>query len=180
MKLAQRVTELAESATLAVSAKAARMKAAGGDVISFGAGEPDFATPSHIKRAAITAIEDGHTSYPKPASGIASAKQAVCDRLARENQLQYTPDQAIITSGGKMAVYLAVQAVINPGDEVVIPMPYWVSYPEIVKLAGGVPVFVAGPEEREYKLSPGELASVLTDRTRMVIINSPSNPSGVT
>ncbi len=154
MKLATRVLNLAESATLAVTAKAARMKAEGIDVISFGAGEPDFDTPEHIRKAAIAAIEAGQTRYSKPASGIPAAKKAVCDKLARENQLTYTPDQVIVTAGAKMAIHLAVHALIDPGDEVVVPAPYWVSYPEITKLAGGVPVFVAGREADDYKLAP--------------------------
>ena len=180
MNLAQRVMNLAESATLAVSAKAARMKAEGVDVIGFGAGEPDFDTPDHVKRAGIGAIDAGQTGYAKPTSGISVAKQAVCTKLARENQLAYAPEQVIITAGGKMAIYLAIQAIVDPGDEIIVPKPYWVSYPEIVKLAGGEPVFVAGPEGSDYKLTPDELRLVLTDRTRVFILNSPSNPSGVT
>ncbi|RME38180.1 MAG: pyridoxal phosphate-dependent aminotransferase [Planctomycetota bacterium] len=180
MKLARRVMELTESATLAVSAKAARMKAAGVDVIGFGAGEPDFDTPEPIKQAGIEAIRGGHTHYSKPASGLVEAKSAVCAKFARDNGLSYTPAEVIVTAGGKMACYLAIQAVVDPGDEVVIPRPYWVSYPEMVKLAGGTPIFVTGPEENDYKLTPAVLESVLTDRTRMVILCSPSNPSGVT
>lgn len=180
MKLAQRVLNLEESATLAVSARAAKMQAEGINVISFGAGEPDFPTPPHIAQAGIQAITSGKTKYSKPASGSPAAKKAVCAKFARDNQLVYQPEQVIITAGGKMAVFLAVHAVIDPGDEVIIPVPYWVSYPEIVKLAGGIPVFVAGPPERDYKLTPNDLASVWSGRTRMFIFNSPSNPSGVT
>lgn len=180
MKLSKRVTELAESATLAVSAKAARMKAEGIDVVGFGAGEPDFSTPQHIKQAGVDAINGGHTGYSKPASGIPLAKEAVCAKLLRENQLTYLPEQVVVTAGGKMACYLTIQALIDVGDEVVIPKPYWVSYPEMVQLAGGVPVYVTGPEDNDYKLTPKVLASVLTDRTQMFIFNSPSNPSGVT
>ncbi|MBI4719327.1 MAG: pyridoxal phosphate-dependent aminotransferase [Planctomycetes bacterium] len=180
MKLSQRVEQLAESATLAVSAKAARMQAAGIDVVGFGAGEPDFDTPQNIKRAAINAIESGMTKYAKPASGIPIAKSAICEKFKRENGLTYAPDQTIVTAGGKMGVYLVVQAVVEPGDEVVIPVPYWVSYPEITALAGGKPVYVAGPEERDYKLTPEVLRSALTDRTRLFFFNSPSNPSSVT
>ena len=180
MKLARRIMELAESATLAVSGKAARMKAEGIDVLSFGAGEPDFDTPSHIVEAAVAALRSGQTRYVKPASGLIAAKKAVCEKLKRENDLPYGIEQVIITSGGKMGVYLAIQALVDPGDEVVIPKPYWVSYPEIVKLAGGVPVFVQGPEENDYKLTPDCLSRVLTERTRVVLFNSPSNPSGVT
>ena len=180
MTLSRRVRRIAESATLAVSAKAARMRSEGIDVISFGAGEPDFDTPEHIKRAGIAAINAGQTKYPKPASGLPAAKKAVCEKLARENNLEYAPEQVIITSGGKMALALAMLATVDDGDEVVIPKPYWVSYPEIAKLAGGVPVFVAGPEDNDYRLRPQDLESALTDRTKVVCLNSPSNPSGVT
>ncbi|MCH7597109.1 MAG: pyridoxal phosphate-dependent aminotransferase [Planctomycetes bacterium] len=180
MKLSQRAIDLAESATLAVAARAAKMKAEGVDVVGFGAGEPDFGTPEHICEAGIAAIKAGHTGYPKPASGLAETKKAVCERFERVNGLSYTPQQTIITSGGKECIHLAVHAVIDPGDEVVIPVPYWVSYPEIVRLAGGVPVVVAGAVANDYKVTPDLLRAVLTDRTRMVIINSPSNPSGVT
>jgi len=180
MRLAQRVTELAPSATLEVTAQAARLKADGVDVISFGAGEPDFDTPAHIKRACIAAIEGGQTKYSKPASGSAESKRAVCAKLARENGLEYGPEQVVVTSGGKMAFYLAAHALLDPGDEVIIPVPYWVSYPEIVKLAGGVPVFVTGSAANDFRLTPDVLSSALTARTRMFIINSPSNPSGVT
>ena len=180
MRLSRRVMELAESATLAVSAKAARMRAEGVDVVGFGAGEPDFDTPQHICDAGVEAIRTGQTRYAKPASGIPTAKEAVCAKFLRENGLKYAPRQAIVTSGAKDAAYLAVHAVVDPGTEVIIPTPYWVSYPEIVKLAGGTPVFVSGPEERDYKLTPDDLESVLSDKTRMLIFNSPSNPSGVT
>lgn len=180
MKLAQRIEDLAESATLAVSAKAARMKADGIDVVGFGAGEPDFDTPDNIKDAAIAAIKAGHTKYSKPASGIPAAKQAVCDKLARENDLRYEPGQIIVTAGGKMCLYLAFQALLDAGDEVVIPKPYWVSYPEMVKLAGGTPVFIEGPENNDYKLTPDIMRAALTERTRIVVLTSPSNPSGVT
>ena len=180
MKLSRRVQELHESATLAVSAKAARMQADGVDVVGFGAGELDFPTPLHIKQAGIKAINDGQTAYPKPASGLIVAKKAVCTKFSRDNGLTYRPEQVIVTAGGKDGIYLAIQSLIDPGDEVVIPIPYWVSYPEIVKLAGGVPIFVAGPEKSDYKLSPNDLDKVLTSRTRAVFINSPSNPSGVT
>lgn len=180
MNLARRVTSLAESATLAVSARAAKMRAEGVDIIGFGAGEPDFDTPDHIKRAGIAAIEAGHTRYSKPTSGITVAKQAVCTKFARDNDLHYAPEQVIITAGGKMACYLAIQALIDPGDEVIIPRPYWVSYPEMVRLAGGVPVYIAGQEENDYKLTPQRLKEATNDRTRLFIFNSPSNPSGVT
>lgn len=180
MRLSRRVTELVESATLAVSAKAARMKAEGVDVVSFGAGEPDFDTPAHIRQAAIEALNAGQTRYPNPAYGLAVARKAVCESLARDANLRYSPEQVIITSGGKDAAYMAFHALLDPGDEVVIPKPYWVSYPEMVRLAGGVPVFAVGPEKNDYKLTPEILRSALTPRTRMFILNTPSNPSGVT
>ncbi len=180
MKLSERVRNLAESATLAVTARAARMRADGIDVISFSAGEPDFDTPAHIKRAAIVALEAGETKYSKPASGIPQAKKAVCQKLARDNKLSYTPDQVIITASGKMAISLLMHALVDPGDEVVIPAPYWVSYPEIAKLVGGVPVIVKGCVENDFKLTPDDLRPVLSDRTKLFILNSPSNPSGVT
>ncbi|HRX87155.1 MAG TPA: pyridoxal phosphate-dependent aminotransferase [Phycisphaerae bacterium] len=180
MKLSKRVLALAESETLAVTAKAAAMRAAGIDVISFGAGEPDFDTPENVKEAAIKALREGQTKYPKPAAGIPAARQAVCTKLERENGLTYTPNQVIITTGGKMACTMVVHALINPGDEVIIPVPYWVSYPEFVRLAGGKPVFVRGDEERDFKITPEQLAAAITPRTRMLIFNSPSNPGGFT
>lgn len=180
MKLAKRVVEMAESATLAVSAKAARMKAHGVDVVSFGAGEPDFDTPSHIRQAAVQALVEGQTKYPNPASGLLPTKKAICERLAKDHKLTYSPEQVAVTSGGKDAVNMAIHALIEPGDEVIIPSPYWVSYPEMVQLAGGKSVHIHGPEENDYKITPEILQSALTSRTRMVILNSPSNPSGVT
>ncbi len=180
MKLSRRVMELAESATLAVSAKAAQMKADGIDVVGFGAGEPDFDTPAHICDAAIAAIRAGQTRYPKPASGLFATKLAVCDKLKRVSGLDYSPPQVIVTSGGKDAAYLLCHALLDPGDEVIIPAPYWVSYPEIVRLAGGVPVFIAGDESNDYKLTPDRLEAVVSDRTKLFLFNSPSNPSGVT
>ncbi|MHC5110346.1 MAG: pyridoxal phosphate-dependent aminotransferase [Planctomycetota bacterium] len=180
MRLSRRVTQLAESATLAVSAAAARLKAEGVDVVGFGAGEPDFDTPDHIKAAAIDAINAGHTKYAKPASGSPQAKTAICHKFKTENNLDYAPEQVIVTSGGKMALALIMQAMLDVGDEVVIPKPYWVSYPEMAKMAGGKPVFLSGPADYDFKLRPEDLDAVITDRTRIVILNSPSNPSGVT
>lgn len=171
---------MAESATLAVSAKAAQMKAEGIDVVSFGAGEPDFDTPNHIKQAAIAALNSGQTKYPNPASGLNATRKAICERLQKDHGLRYAPQQIIVTSGGKDAVYMAIHALIESGDEVVIPAPYWVSYPEMVQLAGGTSVHIHGPEGNDYKLTPSLLESVLSPRTKMVILNSPSNPSGVT
>lgn len=180
MKLAQRVVQLEESATLAVSARAARMKAEGIDVIGFGAGEPDFPTPPDVLDAAVKAMHAGYTKYPTPTSGVAVARNAVCTKFQRDNGLTYTPDQVIVAPGGKMVMYMALQALIDPGDEVVIPAPFWVSYPEMVRLAGGTPVIVRGNEANDYRLTPRDLEQALSPRTRVVIINSPSNPSGVT
>ena len=148
-----RAKQLEESATLAVSAKAAKMKAEGVDVVSFGAGEPDFDTPEHIKQGAYEAIKKGMTKYATPAS-TAPAKEAVCERLKKENDLEYKPGQVLLTVGGKEALYLAIMALMDPGDECIIPVPYWVSYPEMVKLAQGESVFIEGKEENEFKLTP--------------------------
>lgn len=180
MKLSQRVQALAESATLAVAAKAAQMKAEGIDVLSFGAGEPDFDTPNNVKDAAKRALDAGQTKYSKPASGIPDAKKAVCTKLKRENHLDYDPSQVIVTAGGKIACALAIQALIDPGDEVIIPVPYWVSYPEMVMLAGGTSVFLEGDESNSFKFTPEQLEAAITPKTRMLIFNSPSNPGGFT
>ncbi len=179
-RVSQRVQNLAESATLAVSAKAAALKADGVDVVSFGAGEPDFDTPAHIRQAAKDALDAGETRYPKPAHGIPPVKQAICAKFARDNGLTYKPAQVIVTLGGKDALYLAFQALLDPGDEVVIPTPYWVSYPEQVGLAAGKSVFVEGDEANGFKLTPDQIAAALTDRTRVVVLNYPSNPGGFT
>ncbi len=180
MKLSQRVQKLAESATLAVSAKAAAMKKQGIDVVSFGAGEPDFPTPEHIRAAAKAALDAGHTGYAKPASGILEAKQAVCAKLKRENQLDYEPSQVLITVGGKEALYLACMAVLDPDDEVILPAPYWVSYPEQIQLCEARSVVVEGLENNGYKVTADQIAEAITDRTRVLIFNSPSNPGGFT
>jgi len=180
MKLSQRVQKLAESATLAVSAKAAAMKKQGVDVVSFGAGEPDFPTPEHIRAAAKAALDAGHTGYAKPTSGIPEAKQAVCAKLKRENQLDYEPSQVLITVGGKEALYLACMAVLDEGDEVILPAPYWVTYPEQVKLCGARTVVIEGRESSGYKMTAEQIAGAITERTRVLIFNSPSNPGGFT
>jgi len=173
-----RAQELEESATLAVSAKAAKMQSEGIDVVSFGAGEPDFDTPDHIKQAACEAIKKGMTKYAKPASGIMPAKEAVCESLKKMNDLDYKPGQVLITVGGKEALYLAIMALMDPGDECIIPIPYWVSYPEMVKLAQGKSVFIEGKEQNEFKLTPDEIAARITPRTKLFVFNSPSNPGG--
>ncbi len=176
--VSQRVKNLAESATLAVSAKAAALKADGVDVVSFGAGEPDFGTPEHISQAAKDALDAGETKYSKPAHGIPKLKQAICEKFQRDNDLTYDPAQIIVTIGGKDALYLAFQAVIDPGDEVIIPAPYWVSYPEQVGLAGGKSVYITGDEANSFKLTPDQIAAAITDRTKVLVLNYPSNPGG--
>jgi aspartate aminotransferase len=178
VKLSERVLSMKESATLAVTAKAALMKAEGINVVSFGAGEPDFDTPDHIKQAAKDAIDQGQTRYPKPASGLPATREAICAKLLRENQLSYAPNQVMVTAGGKMAVQLACLAILNPGDEVIIPVPYWVSYPEIVRFCGGVPVFVEGNEADQFRVAPAQILEACTEKTKALIFNSPSNPGG--
>ncbi len=180
MRLSQRLQQLAESATLAVSAKAAAMQKQGIDVVSFGAGEPDFPTPEPIRNACKAALDAGHTGYAKPASGILPAKEAACLKLKRENNLDYKPSQVLITVGGKEALYLASMSLFDPGDEVILPAPYWVSYPEQIKLCGAVPVVVEGCESNNFKLTPEQIANAITPKTRGLIFNSPSNPGGFT
>jgi len=164
------------SVTLAISAKAKQMKAEGRNVISLSAGEPDFDTPEHIKEAAVRALKEGFTKYT-PATGTPELKKAICEKFARDNGLEYTPSQVIVNCGAKHTIYLAIQALVEEGDEVVVPVPYWVSYPEQVRLAGGMPVFA--PPGNDLKLKPEALREVLSPRTKAVIVNSPCNPSGV-
>jgi len=178
VKLSQRVTNLAESATLAVSSRAAELRRAGVDVISFGAGEPDFDTPAHIKDAAKQALDAGHTAYAKPTYGIPEAREAVCRKFSRDNGLTYSSDQVIVTVGGKEALFLAFAALVDPGDEVVIPAPYWVSFPEQVRLCGGTPVIVAPEPGGALRLRPEQIAEAVTPKTKIVLLNSPSNPGG--
>lgn len=180
MKISQRVQNLEESATLAVAAKAAAMKKEGIDVIGFGAGEPDFPTPENIRNAAKAALDAGHTTYAKPASGIPELKAAICSKLKRENDLDYKPSQVLVTVGGKEALFLASMTLLDPGDEVILPAPYWVSYPEQIKLCGADPVIVQGKESNNFKLTADEIVAAITDRTRILIFNSPSNPGGFT
>lgn len=180
MKLSQRSEQLVESATLAVAAKAAEMQKQGIDVVGFGAGEPDFPTPEYIRNACKSALDAGHTGYAKPASGVLPAKEAICSKLKRENGLDYKPGQVLITVGGKEALFLASMALLDPGDEVVLPAPYWVSYPEQVKLCQAKCVIVAGKESNSFKLTAQEIANAITPRTKVLIFNSPSNPGGFT
>jgi len=165
------------SPTMAVTAKAAELKASGKDVIGLGAGEPDFDTPDHIKDAAIAAIRGGDTKYTK-VDGTLACKAAVIEKFRRENDLSFQPNQITVNSGGKHTIYNAMVATLNPGDEVVIPTPYWVSYPDIVLLAGGTPVFVNASIDTNFKMTPEMLEAAITPRTKWLIFNSPSNPSG--
>lgn len=177
MKIARRMREIKESPTLAITAKAKEMKQGGEDVVSFGAGEPDFDTPSHIKTAAIKAIESGFTKYTA-SSGIPELKKAICEKLLQENGLEYEPSQIIVSCGAKHSLYNIFQVICDEGDEVIIPSPYWVSYPEMVRLAGGVPVFLKTEQSDEFKVKPGDLKKAITKRTVAFILNSPSNPTG--
>ncbi|MGH6717198.1 MAG: aminotransferase class I/II-fold pyridoxal phosphate-dependent enzyme, partial [Bradyrhizobium sp.] len=165
------------SATMAVTDKARALKAAGRNVIGLGAGEPDFDTPANIKEAAIKAIEAGKTKYTD-VGGLPELKEAIIAKFQRENALSYKPNQVIVGTGGKQVLYNALMATINPGDEVIIPAPYWVSYPEMVALAGGEPVPVVCTAEHGFKLAPHDLEKAITSRTKWLILNSPSNPTG--
>jgi aspartate aminotransferase len=175
--LADALSRVKPSATIAVSQKARELKAAGRDVIGLGAGEPDFDTPQNIKDAAIDAIRRGETKYP-PVSGIAPLREAVAQKFKRENGLDYKASQTIVGTGGKQILYNAFVATLNPGDEVIIPAPYWVSYPEMVALNGGTPVIVNTTLEGGFKVTPEALEAAITPRTKWVLLNSPSNPSG--
>ncbi|MFW5835101.1 MAG: pyridoxal phosphate-dependent aminotransferase [Pseudomonadota bacterium] len=174
---ANRLARIKPSPTIAVTNLARELKAAGRDVIGLGAGEPDFDTPEHIKEAAIKAIRDGDTKYTA-VDGTPALKAAICRKFARENGLTYTPDQITVGTGGKQVIYNALMATLDPGDEVIVPAPYWVSYPDMVLLAGGEPVFVTCPEQTGFKLRPEDLDAAITPKTKWIIFNSPSNPTG--
>lgn len=177
MKLAQRVSRIRPSATLAINARAKALKKQGVHVVNFGVGEPDFATPEHIQEAAIQALRDGQTRYT-PVSGIDELKDAICETIQKDYGLSYRRDNVLVSCGGKHAIYNLLQALLDPGDEVIIPSPYWVSYPDMVLLSDGQPVPVPCSEEHEFKLHPEDLEKAITPRTRMLILNSPSNPTG--
>jgi len=178
INLSGRVKAVKPSPTLAITARAAQMRAAGKDVIGLGAGEPDFDTPDHIKEAAIQAINDGFTKYTA-VDGTADLKQAVIDKFRRDNGLEYAPDQILVSCGGKQSFFNLAQALLDPGDEVVIPAPYWVSYPDMALLAGGVPVFIHAGADQHFKITAAQLRGAITDKTRLMVINSPSNPTGM-
>ncbi|MGR9014224.1 MAG: pyridoxal phosphate-dependent aminotransferase [Gammaproteobacteria bacterium] len=178
IKLSNRVQSVKPSPTLAITARAAQMRAAGKDIIGLGAGEPDFDTPDHIKAAAVKAIDSGFTKYTA-VDGIASLKKAIIAKFKNDNGLDYHPKQILVSCGGKQSSYNLAQALLNPGDEVIIPAPFWVSYPDMVLLADGVPVIIETTQAQHFKISPEQLRAAITDKTRLIFINSPSNPSGV-
>ena len=177
MELSRKNSSITGSVTLATDAKAKKMKAQGLDVVGFGAGEPDFNTPAHIIEAAKEALDKGLTRYT-PASGIPELKEAICFKLKQDNGLEYKPSQIIISNGAKHSLCNAFEALLNPGDEVIIPSPYWLSYPELVKIAGGVPVFLETKEENDFKISVDALKKAITPNTKALVINSPNNPNG--
>ncbi len=176
--LSQRVQRVKPSPTLAVTARAAELRAAGKDIIGLGAGEPDFDTPDHIKEAAIQAIRDGATRYTA-VDGTPELKNAIINKFRRDNGLSYEADQILVSCGGKQSFYNLCQALLNPGDEVIIPAPYWVSYPDIVRLADGEPVIVRAGLDQRFKIAPEQLEAAITAKTRLFVLNSPSNPTGV-
>ena len=178
IKLSNRVQSVKPSPTLAITARAAALRAAGKDVIGLGAGEPDFDTPEHIKDAARKAIADGKTKYTA-VDGTPGLKQAIIDKFQRDNGFDYAPEQILVSSGGKQSFYNLAQAILDPGDEVIIPAPYWVSYPDMSILAGGEPVLVHADARQRFKITPAQLRGALTENTRLVVINSPSNPTGM-
>ncbi|MDO5038734.1 pyridoxal phosphate-dependent aminotransferase [Clostridium sp.] len=177
MKLSQRAKGISASITLEITAKAKELKESGVDVISFGVGEPDFNTPENILKAANCAMIEGKTKYTEVA-GVKNLREEICKKLKKENNLDYKIDQIIVSNGAKQCLANAFMAILNPGDEVIVPMPYWVSYPELIKLSGGVPVLVNTNENNSYKYTENCLKEVLTDKTKALIINSPNNPSG--
>ncbi|MBK1707609.1 pyridoxal phosphate-dependent aminotransferase [Marichromatium gracile] len=177
-KLAARVQAVKPSATLAITARANALRAEGKDVIGLGAGEPDFDTPEHIKAAAIAAIENGFTKYTA-VDGTAGLKQAIIDKFKRDNGFDFTAEQILVSCGGKQSFFNLAQALLDPGDEVVIPAPYWVSYPDMSLLAGAAPVFIHAAADQSFKITPAQLRAAMTEQTRLVVINSPSNPTGM-
>lgn len=177
MNLSKKAGNISPSITLSITAKANELKAQGIDVVSFGAGEPDFNTPDNIINAAIKAMKDGKTKYT-PAGGILELKKTICKKFKQDNGLDYTPDQITISTGAKQCISNIFMAILNPGDEVLIPIPYWVSYPELVRLADGVPVFVETLEENNYKYTIEDLEKAVSNKTKAILINSPNNPTG--
>jgi aspartate aminotransferase len=179
MKVSERAQAIPPSATLAVTSRAKELKAQGVDIVDFGAGEPDFDTPDFIKEAAIKALLAGKTKYTAE-SGIIELRTAIAAKLEKENGLKYTPEQVIVNIGGKHSVYEAMQATLDPGDEVILPVPYWVTYPETIKLAGAIPRIVQTDKKNSFKVTPAQLKKAITKKTSMLVLNSPSNPGGFT
>jgi aspartate aminotransferase len=176
-RTANRISAISPSLTLAISAKAKAMKEAGESVVSFGVGEPDFNTPENIIQAAKTALDNGYTKYT-PSSGLLTLRKAICDKLKRENGLEYQPSQIIVSNGAKHSIFNACYALLNEGDEVIIPAPYWLTYPEVVKVCGGVPKYIECSKENKFKFTLQQLKDAITPKTKMLIFNSPSNPTG--
>ena len=177
IKLADRLSKVKPSPTLAITSLVSQLKAQGRDIIGLGAGEPDFDTPDNIKQAAIQAIHDGHTKYT-PVDGTASLKAAIIKKFQQDNDLNYQADQILVSCGGKQSFYNLAQAILEPGDEVIIPAPYWVSYPDMVLLAGAEPVIIQADQAQRFKITPDQLETAITDKTKLLVINSPSNPTG--
>ena len=177
MELSKRAMSIKASTTMAISSKAAELKAAGLDVVSFGAGEPDFNTPAHIGQAGIDAIHNGQTRYT-PAAGLPELRKAVCDKLKKDNRLEYEPAQVIISNGAKHSLINTFMAILNEGDEVIIPAPFWLSYSEMVRIAGGVPVIIHTKKENKFMMTKEELENAYTEKTKAVVLTSPSNPTG--
>lgn len=177
MELSKRAMSIKASTTMAISSKAAELKAAGLDVVSFGAGEPDFNTPAHIGQAGIDAIHNGQTRYT-PAAGLPELRKAVCDKLKKDNGLEYEPAQVIISNGAKHSLINTFMAILNEGDEVIIPAPFWLSYSEMVRIAGGVPVIIHTKKENKFMMTKEELENAYTEKTKAVVLTSPSNPTG--
>ena len=176
-KISNRVAQIKPAATITVSIKATELRAQGKDIISLGFGEPDFDTPDHIKQAAVDAIWDGQTKYP-PVDGTVQLKNAIVQKLHKENQLAFEANQVIVSNGAKQSLFNLLVSLLNPDDEVILPAPYWVSYPDMIKLADGQPVILNATADTDFKITPKQLQGSLTDRTRLLIINSPSNPTG--
>lgn len=177
MEYSRKAKNINPSITLAITAKAKALKAEGVDVVSFGAGEPDFNTPKNIIDAAIRAMEEGKTKYT-PTAGIIELREAICNKLEKDNNLKYNPNQIIVSTGAKQCLADVFMAILNPGDEVIVPTPYWVSYPELIKLADGIPVFVEANEKASYKYTIEDLEKVVSDKTKALVLNSPNNPTG--
>ncbi len=175
--LSKKAQEVKPSSTLAITAKAKELRAQGMDVVGFGAGEPDFNTPNHINEAAVQAIHSGFTKYT-PASGMSELKEAVCKKFESFNHIHYEANQIVISNGAKHSLTNIFSAILNPLDEVLIPSPYWLSYPEIVKLADGVPVFIRCEKSKDYKITAKQLADAVTEKTKAFILNNPGNPTG--